>query len=311
VAAVLSLLMFSAAVSSSGPVYRYNVPLVLLRTGQSVQYEVAQSATLCLSRKNTIVHRPGKVSDVFNLVRTTRAQRLVVFVPGFATAAPLGVPTAYRMARLFGSQDLLLYADWGSGGKQYEYVADSKAARTNAPALARFLEGLHRSLPRMEIDVFAHSLGARVLALAMAQIQLPSNGSAVIRNVVLAAPDMSLNDYLRAIIRKPEPVERVTLYVSRHDHALLLSSLVHWHHRLGRITSWRHAIARTDVVDASQASHGLDGHGYAINEPDLIRDVALTLHGARVPHASWTRLKKGSVTWTYVGPTGNPTRGCN
>lgn len=290
---------------ASKPPLVYAVPLVFLRAGLPPRYGSYAVVKLCASRHNTVFASPMNPNSFLNRLRAARARRLVVFVPGFATAPALGLPIAYGIAELLGRADLVIYADWGSAGEQYHYRSDSRLAKTNAPALAQFLVALHHSIPNIEIDVIAHSLGTRVVALAMPHIGSRADGRPVVKRAVLAAPDMALSDYLRLIGRDPKPFERVTLYVSRHDRALLLSSIIHLHHRLGRTTFWRHAIARTDVVDASIASTQRDGHGYAIHKSGLIRDIGLTLQGAPVPHPSWKREKPDAINWTYVGPTGN------
>jgi len=229
-------------------------------------------------------------------------RRVVLFVPGFATGIPLALRAVYRIRAAFEPGDLLVDVDWGSRGKKSRYEQDARTARASAPAFAAFLADLHKALPRTEVDIFAHSMGARVAVRAMYVVPVDPNAGRLVERAVLAAPDMTLADYQRAIARDPVPVGHVTVYASRFDKALLVSTLIHLHRRLGRLLSWHRPLARTDVVDASVASRGLDGHGYAITDPGLLRDIAATLAGAPVPHAAWRRAKPTTVNWTYAGP---------
>ena len=136
-------------------------------------------------------------------------------------------------------------------------------------------------------------------------LKTPSDGSSVVAEAVLAAPDLALDDYLKAITRRPKPFGRVTIYSSRGDHALALSEIVHLHHRLGQVALWRRTIADTVVVDASAADKVADGHGYAIRDPRVISDIGAVLLGAPVPHAQW---KRAGAVWRFdpAGLTARP-----
>jgi len=276
--------------------------LVLIGTGRAPHYEAARFGPECVGHR-TAVHLSGSSEAAFLArARARGVRRVVVFVPGFATGVPKGLHAAQLFARVVGPADLLLYVDWGSAGKKYDYIRDARTAAKNAPALAAVLLDLHRALPGREVDLFAHSLGTRIVALALAKVAVPADRRPIVERAVLAAPDMTIADYTRAIARIPGPFDRVTLYVSRRDRALLLSTVINVHRRLGRITAWHKPIARTDVVDASAASSGLDGHGYAISDPALIADIGRTLAGAPVPHPGWKHAKPDAVSWTYLAP---------
>jgi len=146
-------------------------------------------------------------------------------------------------------------------------------------------------------------LGTRIVAMAIPS--LPA-GHSVVENTVLAAPDMTVADYTRAIARIPGPIDRITLYTSRHDRALLLSEVIHLRRRLGQITDWNRMLANTEVIDASLVSHSL-GHNYATTEPLLIDDIGATLAGAAVPHADWRAQKHvGTPVWQFAPPGGAP-----
>jgi len=282
--------------------------LVLIGAGRAPHYETARFGPECVAHR-TAVHLSGSSGTAFLAqARATGVRRIVVFVPGFATGVPKGLRSAQLFASVVGPSDLLLYVDWGSAGKKYDYIRDARTAGKNAPALAELLLDLHRELPGREVDLFAHSLGTRIVALALAKVKAPADKRPIVERAVLAAPDMTIADYTRAIARIPGPFDHVTLYVSRHDKALLLSTVINVHRRLGRITAWQKPIARTDVVDASAARTGLDGHGYAISDPALIADIGRTLAGAAVPHPDWKHAKPDAISWTYLAqPASSPT----
>jgi esterase/lipase superfamily enzyme len=232
-------------------------------------------------------------------IRGARAKRVVVFVPGFATSVQLGYTAAARIQETLGADDKVVLIDWGSEGKLTGYERDARTAHRNAPELNTALRVIKSAAAGGEVDVFAHSLGTRVVANAIAALN--GQSSLLVTRVVLAAPDMTIADYQRAIARVPGPVGRVTIYASSKDRALFLSEIIHLHRRLGLITHWRRALANTDVVDASVASDRRDGHGYAINEPELISDIGDTLAGMKTPHLDWKTKRSGAAdSWVFA-----------
>lgn len=253
------------------------------------------------------LHGAGKASlvtldpiDQAALARQARGQsikRVVLFVPGYNTRRANGIAATHRLQQSFGAENLVVYVDWGSYGKTYDYEKDAKAARRASPSFRALLVDLHEALRGRELDVFAHSMGTRIVADAMATISVPG-GKTLVKQAVLAAPDLSLSRYARSVARNPEPFGHVTIYASRDDRVLMLSTLIHFHRRLGRITHERRALARTDVVDATVASRGY-GHGYALHDPGVMRDIAEALAGSPMPHPTWKRLAKEPRAWTY------------
>jgi esterase/lipase superfamily enzyme len=229
-----------------------------------------------------------------------KVERVVVFLPGYRTKFQNGLAAAVHIQSVLGERFLVVYADWGSHGSTAGYREDGMEARRQTPALANLLQDLHAALPGRPIDVFAHSMGARLAAGAMATVKEPANGKTIVAETVLAAPDLDLRDYEHAILRKPEPFGRVTVYASRHDRALLLSSIIHFHKRVGQLAIWRRTIADTVVVDASAADPGPQGHGYAIHDVPVILDIGAVFLDAPIPHPDWSRTSPVAVMWTLL-----------
>jgi esterase/lipase superfamily enzyme len=211
-----------------------------------------------------------------------------------------GRSAAQHIQDVLGRRFFLIHADWGSHGTAAGYHEDGSEAKRQAPALAAFVTALHAALPGRELDIFAHSMGARVAAGAMATVTPAADGKAIVAETVFAAPDLDLTDYEHAILRNPAPFGRVTIYASRHDHALFLSSVVHLHRRVGQLAIWRRPVANTAVVDASAADPTAEGHGYAVHDAPVIRDIGAVFLDEPVPHPGWTRSSPSAVMWTLV-----------
>jgi esterase/lipase superfamily enzyme len=226
--------------------------------------------------------------------------RVVLFIAGYHTNLLGGRGDAAGIQNVLGPHFLVVHIDWGSKGTTTGYEADGLAAKRQTPAFAAFVSDLHRALPEREVDVFAHSMGSRVAAGAMATVKPASDRKAIVLETVFAAPDLTLHDYERAITRNPEPFGHVTIYVSKHDKALLISTVVHFHQRIGQLADWHAVVANTSVVDASSADPKGLGHGYAIHSAAVIRDIAAIFLHAPVPHPAWTRVNPATVMWTLV-----------
>ncbi len=276
--------VFPARASADAPLVR---GLVLDGSAYTLCAVTARSRDACLEEGGA--PGAGAVDELGLAAHAPGVDHVVVFLSGYRTRYDRTATIAARLARLFGPRFLVVFADWGSHGMAVGYRADELAARRNTPAFAGLIADLHRAIPDRAINVFAHSMGARVAAGAMASCASAADGSHLVDEAVFAAPDLALPDYQRAITRTPEPVGHVTIYTSRDDRALAASELMHLHHRLGQVALWRHMIAHTDVVDASAADHVADGHGYAIHDPRVMHDIESVLLDAPVPHPGWTR----------------------
>ena len=220
----------------------------------------------------------------------------MLFVPGYATRFDAGYESAEHVQAVLGGRFLVVYVFWGSRGKHADYLQDERMASRQTRSFATLVSDLHAGIPDRELDVFAHSMGGRVVAGAMAIVKTQADGQAVIQQAVLAAPDISLTDYKRAITRDPKPFAHVTIYASTHDKALMLSGIINLHRRLGKMADWP-ALAATDVVDASAADKVAEGHGYAVHDKHVILDIGSVFLDSPIPHPAWKPEGEIDVLW--------------
>jgi esterase/lipase superfamily enzyme len=270
------------------------VPVIVIRPRVATAYALAS------------VHGTGRAAratvdpvDLGAIARSAAdARRVVLYVPGFNTRFTEGLAAAGRLQGAFGRDDLVVFVDWGSLGKVYDYKRDAARAHAAIAPLENVLLRLRGLIGSRDLDIFAHSMGTRIAAGAIASMPATPRG-APIGQVVLAAPDLAIADYARSVGRRPAPFGRVTVYASRRDRVLMLSMVVHLRRRLG--TGWRtrDGLARTDVVDVSVASRG-GGHGYAIHDAQIMHDIAETLAGAPPPHAAWKRDPHATGFWIFA-----------
>jgi len=232
------------------------------------------------------VAEAGTIAAIAAAARRPGVESVVLFLAGYSTSYAHGLAETQHIAEQLGPRFVVVFVDWGSRGAHVDYESDAHSAHRNAPAFAALLTALHAALPDRQLGIFAHSMGTRVAVGAIAVVKA-APGEVVVNEAVLAAPDLSIDDYRKAITRKPQPFGRITIYASHHDRALFLSAIIHLHRRLGQSLPGRMSLADTDVVDASAADRANEGHGYAIHDERVILDIGQTLLGAPTPHAAW------------------------
>src|SRR5207237_188890 len=110
------------------------------------------------------------------------------------------------------------------------YPADETNVSWSAPHLKQFLLDIVKRSGAQSINLVAHSMGNRALAVALREIDLEMHDQARLFNqVVLAAPDIDADEFRSTIVPAMQrTAKRLTLYASSRDDALLASQLVHY-----------------------------------------------------------------------------------
>ena len=231
-------------------------------TGAGVGFNSGQSQTLRFARYEISIppaHRtdtiewPGNPPDPATEFVTTKAGRLSeaefrsniagevgggrsirLFVHGYNNSLQ---ETVYRLAQITAdahdNRVPVLFA-WPSRGKWLSYSADRAAAAASTGGLARTIEILAER-PRTRVVMLAHSMGGWLAMETLTQMSRERSRALFERfsNVVLAAPDIDVDDMVRQleiIGRLPRPL---TLLVSSDDSALTLSRIVSGGRRVG------------------------------------------------------------------------------
>ncbi len=175
-----------------------------------------------LDASDTLVYVHG-FNNSFNdaMVRAAQLQHDLRF-PGNMTV--FSWPSAGNTALAFDFAN-----NWPQISLAYDY--DKEQATLSAPFLARALEQViaatERKNPRGRVHVIAHSMGNYVLLNALTHLSAAMAGRPASGNrlgeVILAAPDVTAGDFLNLQQDLFAVSDRVTLYCSPEDNALLAS----------------------------------------------------------------------------------------
>jgi esterase/lipase superfamily enzyme len=158
------------------------------------------------------------------------------------------------------------------------------------------------------IYIVAHSLGNQILVNALQQASL-SKVNLNIAELVLAAPDVDKDVFMKKASGIKSVAKNMTMYVSSADKALLASNKKAWGTRVGYVTSnGPHLVEGIETIDVTSVGDdmfGLDHGTYSANRAvldDLGRLISSTSHllpGERTPTLRFMPNKEHVKYWLY------------
>ena len=211
---------------------------------------------------------------------------VLVYVHGFNTAFDFAV---VRMAQVVEDLEFAgtpVVFSWPAHEVAVPWPSDYSQDEANAErsygALARVFKTLveeQEARPadrRGKIHVIAHSLGNRVTmrAFSILDTLLPA-GSKPMGQVVLAAPDVSIEDFTQLQPTIERRSERVSLYFNPNDQALWASYIRHGRER--RAGNSAQFLRNLDNIDAAQVETEILGHGYWSAARPVLQDLHLLI----------------------------------
>ncbi|MDO6484837.1 alpha/beta hydrolase [Shimia thalassica] len=220
------------------------------------------------------------------------AQReVVLYVHGYFNGY---ADTVFRVAQMksdFDMPGLPMVFSWPSAGHPAGYTYDRESALFARDALEQTLYLLHQT--GAKIQIVGHSMGGLLVMETLRQIEIAKPGwsNANIDGVAMISPDISVDvfhEQAARIKKLPSPFLVVT---SEHDRALLLSSRLNNHERLGLGSDESLAnlpITFLDVSDFSKDSG--NSHFVILESPALIA----MLEGASL-HSAFTKDRSRSM----------------
>jgi esterase/lipase superfamily enzyme len=208
-----------------------------------------------------------------------------------------------RAALLQQNADLagrFLWFSWPSDGAAALYTHDEADLYWSLPDMADTIIELERRFGSGTVDVIGHSLGARGVVLALAEV---ANRNPDIRlgHVVLLAPDMDFGIFERILPRFRPIAESITVYTTTGDRPLALSARLHGYSRLGEATNDVSGLAGLEVIDLSDLpSEGPTGHLYHIYSRAVGEDLRQLLNEGMLAWARSGLEQRGENLWRFL-----------
>ncbi len=245
-------------------------------------------------------------------VQATGRDQAFIYVHGyansFADAARRAAQIAYDLD--FDVEEdfrgLPMMFSWPSGGRATvrAYNLDYDISLESAEAFNEFLDLVKGKAKLKTVHVIAHSMGNRVVARALDQ----RDETRVINELVLAAPDIWANTFRRRFLKKlPKIADRVTLYVSDNDRALIASSKFRSDEaRAGQLQGKLidEDVDRFFVVNASDLPSDFLAHSYYADNTSMLSDVYDLLKG--VATESRPLIQRSGNGWHFKSPPAVP-----
>ncbi|MDJ0989125.1 MAG: alpha/beta hydrolase [Desulfobacterales bacterium] len=224
-------------------------------------------------------------------------REVYVYVHGYRVVFDVPVMVAAELWHFLGYRGAFVAYTWPSTPHFLAYAADVETAIHMARKLRLFLTYLAEETQVEKIHVIGFSAGSRLVVGALEQLALMNadKSDAEIRrrvkigNVIIVGGDVSRKGFAAAVadglLRIPE---RVTVYVSSADRALIWARRIFRHQRLGQMLEkdvppkthdfLRHhpTLELVDVTRAAGSTTG-NGHSYFSQSPWVSSDLLALL----------------------------------
>jgi esterase/lipase superfamily enzyme len=174
-----------------------------------------------------------------------------------------------------------------------DYAVDETNAAWTVAHLRQFLADVARRSGAKQVHLIAHSMGNRALTAALKDLAAGQSDVArpIFDQVLLTAPDIDADVFKTEIAPAiTKMAERVTLYASSSDAALLLSKKLHGYPRAGEAGREIVVVPGMDTVDVTAVDTSLVGHSYYGDSGSVLSDVVEVLEDAKpADQRKWLR----------------------
>jgi esterase/lipase superfamily enzyme len=224
-------------------------------------------------------------------VQSTGRDQAFIYVHGFANSF---AEAARRAAQVAYDLDfdvdpefegLTMMYSWPSLGEANltAYSADYDSSDAALEAFNQFLDLLKEQARITRVHIIAHSMGNRLVARALTARHSPEK---IVDQLVLAAPDIRSSTFKSRFLRTlPQFAQRVTLYVSDNDRALVASSRLRQDEpRAGQVSGGLLNVSGEgfESIDASSLPTDFLGHSYYAENKSVLSDVYWVLRDKRI-----------------------------
>lgn len=254
------------------------------------------------------VHQQSEATffaDVSARVAGSENKDAFVFVHGynvsFEDAAQRTAQLAYDL-RFKGAP--ILYS-WPSTARLFGYLDDEKSVALSVGNLKEFLSTVSKRSGAKRVHLIAHSMGNRALLPALEELEKEESTKdpALFHQIILAAPDVDRDAFVEIAKRIAQPVNRLTLYVSSSDQALLVShKLFHTQPRAGESSGQPIILAGMDTIDVSGVPTDTLGHSYYGESRPVISDMMHIFKDEKAPRPGLSRATVGPLVYWLLRP---------
>jgi esterase/lipase superfamily enzyme len=232
---------------------------------------------------------------------------ILLFVHGYHVTFDDAVFRAAQIAYDANYAGSVVVFSWPSAGALFGYDYDRESALFSAGDLLDVLKIMTQEIKKKRIYVVAHSLGNQIVVDALQQAAL-SKVALNISELVMAAPDVDIDVFMKKAADIKKVAGKITMYASSKDKALLASDKKAWGKRMGYIggtgPNLVEGVETIDVTAVGEDMFGLNHSTFATNRSvldDLGRLIISGVHppGLRSPTLRFMPDKVNTKYWMY------------
>lgn len=244
--------------------------------------------------------------EVSGTVKSSPTKDAFVFIHGYNVSFENAAIRTAQLAYDFGFKGAPILYSWPSRGSLLGYLDDEESVKQTVGNLKQFLQEVADKSGATVVHLIAHSMGNRALLPAVSQLAADTHFKKFneFHTIVLAAPDVDRDVFMKLVeqIRKPE--NKIALYVSERDQALAASHMLfHKEQRAGAGGGNSIVMPGVDTIDVSKISVDALGHSYYGDSRSVVSDLLEFLKGALPPRMGLTRISVGSLGyWQLSAP---------
>jgi esterase/lipase superfamily enzyme len=253
-------------------------------------------------------------------VEASPDRSLLVVVHGYREAFASGLRKTAFLSHVLDINSPVLLFDWpgDQGSSLRGYRRAREVAQASGAELAATLELVIREIRPERLWLLANSMGGQVVADAFGLLYEEedlADAETEIDNVVLTAPDIDQDEFDARFEQEILALaERLTVYVSSNDRALLVSRILNRGARRGESTVSPDQLEeaaqfaelvepgsdRVTLVDVTPVNRTRNFHNFSLETPEFFDDLYLRLTNGRMPHSRLiypVRTPEGEVYW--------------
>lgn len=259
---------------------------------------------MVLTSVNPSASRDAFFQEVQGRVAASGRKEVFVFIHGFNTSFDGAAVRAAQLAADLNVDGAPILYSWPSKGSMLAYAKDEEEPLVDSQIddLANFLDDVAQRTGADRVHLIAHSMGNRFLVRALSRLAArPAPPKPRFDEVVMAAPDVGVDDFEASWPKIRATGKRFTLYASKRDKALLLSGEIH---QMQRIGDARKIVVADGLqtVDTTAASAGLLGHtDFAGSALDDFRGLIWYSLAPQKRCVLQTDTEGGAAFWVFAG----------
>lgn len=225
--------------------------------------------------RRRVTEEEGFFADIRETLRRGGSEASFVFVHGYNVAFD---DAARRTAQITYDLDFHgapVFYSWPSQAAVERYTVDEANVEWSQLNLKRFLLDYVQNSGAKDIYLIAHSMGNRALLRAVTTLfaEHPEMRGRF-KEIILTAPDVDADVFKREIApRLAAGCDKITLYVSSGDKALLASKKVHGYPRLGDSADGIVVVPGVETIDASGLDTSFLEHSYFAESGSVLTDI--------------------------------------